>query len=51
MSKKNITFIATQYKNKPINVSFYTREGEKVRFTGTAKIPVKAPVSFRAKKS
>ena len=51
MTKKTVTFIATRYKDEPINVSFYTKEGEKVRFTATEKVPVKARVQFRAKKS
>ncbi len=51
MSKKIVTFIATQYKDKPVNVSFYIKEGEKVRFTATEKTPVKQRVQFRARKS
>ncbi|TSC86228.1 MAG: hypothetical protein G01um10148_734 [Parcubacteria group bacterium Gr01-1014_8] len=50
MAKKIVTFIATQYKDKPVTVSFYTKEGEKVKFTATEKTPVKTPVSFRAKR-
>lgn len=37
MSKKIVTFIATQYKDKPVNVSFYTKDGEKVKFTPAEK--------------
>ena len=51
MSKKTVTFIATQYKDKPVHVSFYTKEGEKVRFTATEKAPVKERVRFRARKA
>ncbi len=49
MSKK-VTFIATQYKNQPVNISFYTKDGEKIRFTATEKAPVRERVTFRAKK-
>jgi len=51
MSKKTVTFIATQYKDKPVNVSFYTKDGEKVKFTTTEKTPVKERVPFRARKA
>jgi len=52
MTKKTVTFtIATQYKNRPVNVSFYTREGKTVRFTGTTKVPAKELVRLRAKAS
>lgn len=48
MSKK-VTFIATKYKDKPINVNFYTKEGERVRFVATEKAPEKTRVTFRAR--
>ncbi len=49
-AKKEITFIATQYKSKPVNISFYTKVGEKVKFTATGKVPVKERVHFRTRK-
>lgn len=51
MNKKTVTFIATQYKDKPVNVSFYTKDGEKVKFIATEKTPVKERVHFRARKT
>ncbi len=51
MNKKTVTFIATKYKDKPANVSFYTKEGERVRFTATEKTPVKKRARFLARKS
>ncbi|MEK7144976.1 MAG: hypothetical protein AAB794_03950 [Patescibacteria group bacterium] len=47
---KLVTFIATQYKSKPVNVSFYTERGGNVRFTATEKAPTKMRVHFRARK-
>jgi hypothetical protein len=49
MSKKAVTFIATKYKNKPTQVSFYTKQGERVKFAATEKVPSKTRVSFRVK--
>jgi len=48
MVKRTVTFIATQYKNKPVNVSFYTKDGERVKFTTVEKAPVRTRVRFRA---
>ena len=48
--KKPVTFIATQYKNRPVQVNFYTRAGNKINFTGTKKIPVKTQVKFKTHK-
>jgi len=48
--KKVVTFIATQYKSKPVNISFYTKEGERVKFTTTEKVPTRERVQFRARK-
>ena len=50
MAKKTVSFIATQYKSKPVNVSFYTKDGEKVKFSVTEKVPVKQRVRFQAAK-
>ena len=47
MRKKAVTFIATQYKNKPVQISFYTKDGEKVKFTTTEKVPMRTRVKFR----
>jgi len=49
MTRKNVTFIATQYKNKPVNISFYTKDGERVNFAVTEKAPVRTRVHFRAR--
>ena len=49
--KKVITFIATQQKNKPVNVTFYTKNGNKVNFGATEKVPVKVQIRFKARKS
>ena len=43
---KLVTFIATQYKSKPVNVSFYTERGGNVRFTATEKAPHKNACTF-----
>ena len=48
--KKPVTFIATRYKNQPVDVSFYTKKGEKVTFTANEKAPVKERVRFKASK-
>ncbi len=50
MNKKTVTFIATQYKNKPVQVSLYTKTGEKVKFVAKEKVPVETRVKFQAKK-
>jgi hypothetical protein len=50
MSKKAVTFIATKYRDKQVNINFYTKDGERVKFTATEKAPVKERVSFRAKR-
>jgi hypothetical protein len=50
MSKKVVSFIATQYKSQPTTVNFYTKDGEKVHFTATEKVAAKGRVSFKAKK-
>lgn len=50
MTKKTISFIATKYKDKPVNVRFYTKKGEVVNFTAKQKTPVKQVVSFKTKK-
>lgn len=49
MAKKTVTFIATRYKNKPVRVSFYTRDGDRVKFTALEKMSAKTRVQFRAK--
>lgn len=46
-AKNTVTFIATQYKSKPVNISFYTKDGDKVKFTATEKVPAKERVQFR----
>ena len=48
--KKPVTFIATQYKNEPVNVSFYTKEGKEFKFTGSRKVPKKAGIKSKANK-
>lgn len=48
---KPVTFIATQYKSRPVNVSFYTEKGGNVRFTATEKAPTRVRVHFRARKA
>lgn len=40
-TKKEVYFIATKYKNQPANVSFYTKEGEKVPESKVEKEPTK----------
>ena len=47
---KPVTFIATQYKSRPVNVSFYTKDGERVKFTSIEKAPERVRVHFRARK-
>lgn len=41
MAKKVVKFIATQYKDKPARVRFYTTDGKKVTFINKEKAPVK----------
>ena len=48
--KKSVTFIATRYKNQPVDVTFYTKEGEKVTFAAKEKAPAKERVRFKASK-
>jgi len=50
MTKKNISFIATKYKNEPVNIRFYTKSGENVSFSAKQKTPVKVIVRFKTKK-
>ncbi len=50
MSKKTVTFIATKYRDKAVNVNFYTKEGDRVRFNAIEKAPIKERVQFRARK-
>ncbi|HXK31319.1 MAG TPA: hypothetical protein VJZ94_01030 [Candidatus Paceibacterota bacterium] len=49
MAKKAVTFIATRYKDKPAQVSFYTKDGERVKFTATEKVPVKTRITFKTR--
>ena len=46
-NKKTITFVATQYRSEPVSVNFYTKDGERVRFTATEKVPRKTLVRFK----
>ena len=48
--KKTIEFIATQYRNQPVEVRFYTRTGSRVNFVGTKKVPIKAKIRFKTHK-
>lgn len=49
MAKTRVSFIATKYKDKPINVRFYTKSGERVSFSAKQKTPVKEVVTFKVK--
>jgi len=49
MSKNTVSFVATKYKDKPVNVAFYTKSGQRVNFTATEKAPVKEVVRFKTK--
>ena len=48
MAKKTVTFVATKYKNKKTNVSFYTKSGERVNLDAVQRVPTKQKVSFSA---
>ena len=48
--QKTVEFIATQYRNQPVQVKFYTRTGSRIDFVGTKKVPVKTKVKFGAHK-
>lgn len=50
MSNKKVSFIATKYKDKPVNVRFYTKSGEKVSFSAKQKTPIKEMVTFKVRK-
>ncbi|MFH2097164.1 MAG: hypothetical protein ABII24_01280 [bacterium] len=50
MSKKVVRFIATKYKDKPVTVRFYTKDGAKVSFSAKETTPVKEIVRFKVKK-
>lgn len=50
MNKKTVTFIVTQYKDKPVKVRFYTEEKGKIKFTDTEKMPIKERVQLRMRK-
>ena len=44
--EKQVFFIATKLKNKPVNVSFYTKAGERVAFESVKKVKTKEGVHF-----
>ena len=48
MAKKTVTFVATRFKNKKTNVSFYTKNGTRVAFNAVKRSPNKHKVSFTA---
>ena len=50
MNKKTITFVATKYKNKPVEVAFYTKNGNEVNFIAREKVPVKEMIRFQTRK-
>ena len=52
MNKKTeVAFVASQYKDRPVQVSFYTKSGGNVRFSGTEKAPAKARLYSRTSKA
>lgn len=44
--KKEVYFIATKYKNQPVDVAFYTKDGKKVAFETVEKKRKKEGVRF-----
>lgn len=46
MSNKKVTFFAVKYRDKPIEVKFYTKEGKSVHFGAVQKVPRKEKVEF-----
>jgi hypothetical protein len=44
--KKEAYFIATKQKNRPMNVTFYTKDGKKVAFGAVEKKHTKEGVQF-----
>lgn len=50
MTEKKVSFIATKYKDKPVNVRFYTKSGDKVSFLAKQKTPIKQIVTFKVGK-
>ena len=49
-TKRTVEFIATKYRDKPIQVNFYTKNGETVKFIATEKVPAKAQSKFKTRK-
>ncbi|MDO8594116.1 MAG: hypothetical protein Q7R93_01195 [bacterium] len=49
MNKKTDTFVATRYKNGPIQVSYYSIKGRKITLTGTKVVPAKELALRRSK--
>lgn len=48
MANKIVTFVATKYKDKKTNVSFYTEDGKRVNSSAVKRVPTKQKVSFTA---
>ena len=46
MAKQRVTFIATKYKNKPTQVNFYAKNGQRVSFDAVEKVRTKQGVEF-----
>ncbi len=48
VSKKEVYFIATRYKNRPVDVTFYAKTGEKVDRDEVERVQTKDGVKFFA---
>ena len=48
MAKQKVNFIATQYKNQPVQVTFYTKKGERVAFDAVKRVVKEGRVFFYA---
>ena len=48
-NKKEVKFIATKYRNEPVQVSFYNKNGKFVAFDAVERRATKSGVRFYAK--
>ena len=46
--KREVYFIATKYKNRPVDVTFYTKDGKRVAFEAVEKKRTRKGVQFFA---
>lgn len=47
--REKVNFLATRYKNREVNVSFFNKEGKIVSFDSVQKVPRKEKIEFFAR--